>query len=373
MSEKGPFRADHVGSLLRPESVHAARREYAAGDITAEQLRAIEDDAIRDAVAMQEAAGLPVVTDGEFRRANFMTDFLSQLGGVNETRPTDNAMFRNDQGEEVFAPTYMRVDGKVSLEHPIFADDFRFLSDIARGTTAKMTMPSPSAVYYRAGRGGVDETAYPDLDAFWSDLSAAYAAQLTALGEIGCKYAQLDDTSFAYVNDPKQRAEVSARGDDPDHLHEKFIAQINAAVSGRPADMTLAVHTCRGNARSAWVAEGSYDFVAEALFTQLDVDGFFLEYDDERSGGFEPLRFVPPGKRVVLGLVTSKRGELEDKDALKRRIEEASKFIDVDQLCISPQCGFASSEEGNLLTFDQEKAKLELIVETATEVWGTAS
>jgi 5-methyltetrahydropteroyltriglutamate--homocysteine methyltransferase len=235
--------------------------------------------------------------------------------------------------------------------------------------TPKLTIPSPSMVHYRGGNSSIDSSVYPDLDAFWTDLTDAYNAQMRSVYELGCRYLQLDDTSLAYVNDPAQRAHIAEIGGDPEHLHETYIANINRALAGRPADLAVTTHLCRGNNQSMWAAEGGYDFVAEALFNDLEVDGFFLEYDDERSGGFEPLRFVPPGKYVVLGLVTTKRPELEDKDALKRRIDEASQFVALDQLCLSPQCGFSSTVEGNRLTIDDQRRKLELIVETAAEVW----
>jgi 5-methyltetrahydropteroyltriglutamate--homocysteine methyltransferase len=267
----------------------------------------------------------------------------------------------------------MRVDGKVGLpgDGPIFGDAFAFLRDtVDDGVTAKLTVPSPSMVHYRGGNSSIDQGTYPDLDAFWADLTDAYSEQARRVHELGCRYLQFDDTSLAYINDPAQREHIAAIGGDPDHLHEQYIANINRALAGRPADLAITTHLCRGNNQSMWAAEGSYEHVAEALFGDLEVDGYFLEYDDERSGGFEPLRFVPKGKQVVLGLVTTKRAQLEDKDALKRRIEEASKFVDADQLCLSGQCGFSSTEEGNRLTIDDQLAKLRLIVETAEEVWG---
>jgi 5-methyltetrahydropteroyltriglutamate--homocysteine methyltransferase len=258
----------------------------------------------------------------------------------------------------------------VTLPETIFAEHFAFLRDNVRAGTPKLTIPSPSMVHYRGGRSAIDDAVYPDLDAFWADLTAAYAAQVAGLAELGCTYLQLDDTSLAYVNDPAQRAHIAEIGGDPEHQHEAYIANINRAIADRPRDLTVTTHMCRGNNQSMWAASGSYDFVADALFNQLEVDGFFMEWDDERSGGFEPLRYVPKGKIVVLGLVTTKRPELESKDDLKRRIEEAAKFVDIDQLCLSPQCGFSSTREGNDLTIDEQLAKLELVVETAHEVWG---
>jgi 5-methyltetrahydropteroyltriglutamate--homocysteine methyltransferase len=365
-----PFRADHVGSLLRPERLLHARAEHAAGRLSAEELRATEDDAIRSAVAMQEDIGLPSATDGEFRRASWHMDFIYQLGGVGQADERMTVRFRNAEGTIEFTPAALRVHERVTLRQPIFADAFTFLRNTVTSAVPKLTIPSPSMVHYRGGRAAIDEDVYPDLDEFWDDLSAAYAGEVHALAALGCTYLQFDDTSLAYLNDPEQRAMIASMGGDGEHQHERYIRQINAAIADRPAGMAITTHMCRGNFRSSWVAEGGYDFVAEALFNDLQVDGFFLEYDDARSGGFEPLRFVPPGKRVVLGLVTTKRGALESKDELKRRIDEAATFVPLDQLCLSPQCGFASTVEGNALTYDEEVAKLRLIVETAAEVWG---
>jgi 5-methyltetrahydropteroyltriglutamate--homocysteine methyltransferase len=365
-----PFRADHVGSLLRPERLLQAREDHAAGRLALDELRAIEDDAIRGAVAMQEDIGLQAATDGEFRRASWHMDFIYQLGGVGQADERMTVRFRNSEGVIEFTPAALRVHGKVALAEPIFADAFTFLRDTVTTAVPKLTIPSPSMVHYRGGRAAIDASVYPDLDQFWDDLSAAYAAEVRALSDLGCTYLQFDDTSLAYLNDPEQRAMIASMGGDAEHQHERYIRQINAAIADRPAGMAVTTHMCRGNFRSSWVAEGGYDFVAEALFNDLQVDGFFLEFDDARSGGFEPLRFVPPGKRVVLGLVTTKRGALEAKDELKRRIDEAARFVPLDQLCLSPQCGFASTVEGNALTYDEEVAKLRLIVETAREVWG---
>jgi 5-methyltetrahydropteroyltriglutamate--homocysteine methyltransferase len=364
-----PYRADHVGSLLRPAHLLQAREDFAANQISAEELRAIEDDAIRDAVKMQEDVGLRSATDGEFRRASWHMDFIYQLGGVSKSPGHLTVKFHNADGDIEWTPAAMSIDGKVELERPIFAEDFQYLKGLTGAATPKLTIPSPSMVHYRGGRAAIDETLYPDLDAFWSDLTTAYAEEVKAVGELGCTYLQFDDTSLAYLNDPNPRAEQAAKGADAEHLHEAYIRHINEALEKRPEGMAVTTHMCRGNFRSSWVAEGGYDFVAEALFNQLDVDGFFMEWDDARSGGFEPLRFVPKGKVVVLGLVTTKKGDLETKDELKRRIEDASRFVDVDQLCLSPQCGFSSTSEGNALSYDQEVEKLRLIVETAQEVW----
>jgi 5-methyltetrahydropteroyltriglutamate--homocysteine methyltransferase len=366
-----PFRADHVGSLLRPPELLAARGEHAAGRIDDAALAAAEDAAIRDVVAMQREAGLRSATDGEFRRTSWHMDFIYRLGGISPADEKIKVRFHGDAGDIEFTTAALRVHGKVRLEETIFADHFAFLRDAAGdGVTPKLTIPSPNMVHYRGGPAAIDPAVYPDVEEFWSDLAAAYAEQVRRLGELGCRYLQLDDTSLAYLNDPAQRAMISERGDDAEHLHLRYIRQINAALAGRPEGMNVTTHMCRGNFRSSWTAEGGYDFVAEALFGELDVDGFFLEYDDARSGGFEPLRFVPPGKMVVLGLVTTKRGELESKDDLKRRVDEAARFVPLEQICLSPQCGFSSTVEGNVLTAEQQAAKLRLIAETAEEIWG---
>jgi 5-methyltetrahydropteroyltriglutamate--homocysteine methyltransferase len=367
-----PFRADHVGSLLRPPELRQARDDFAAGKISAEELRAVEDAAITEVVRAQEEVGLQSATDGEFRRASWHMDFIYQLGGVSQA--SDERMhvqFFNEDGTIEFDPPALRIAEPVHLRETIFKDAFSYLQSQVTTATAKLTIPSPSMVHYRGGRAAIDATVYPELDGFWDDLSAAYAQEVAALAALGCIYLQLDDTSLAYLNDPKQREMIASLGGDAEHQHERYIKQINAAIGARPEGMAVTTHMCRGNYRSSWAASGGYDFVAEALFTQLEVDGFFLEYDDERSGGFAPLRFVPKGKRVVLGLVTTKKGQLEDKDTLKRRIDEAAQYVDLDQLCLSPQCGFSSTVEGNVLTREQQFAKLRLIVETAAEVWGS--
>ena len=366
---KPPFRADHVGSLLRPPELLNAREDFAAGRSSSEEMRRIEDGAIREVVRMQEEVGLQSATDGEFRRASWHMDFIYQLGGITKAQDSMKVEFRNEVGTIEFTPAALRVEDRIRLKEPIFAEAFRYLKEQVTTATPKLTIPSPSMVHYRGGRAAIDENVYPDLEAFWSDLSTAYAEEVRALGELGCTYLQLDDTSLAYLNDPRQREHIARLGGDAEHQHETYIRNINRALSRRPEGMNVTTHMCRGNFRSSWVAEGSYDFVAETLFNELEVDGFFLEYDDARSGSFEPLRFVPKGKMVVLGLVTTKRGELEDKDHLKRRIEDASRFVPIEQLCLSPQCGFSSTVEGNDLTHEQQFAKLRLIVETAQEVW----
>src|SRR4051812_6623360 len=366
-----PFRADHVGSLLRPPHLLDARSRFAKGEMSADELRAVEDDAIRDVVRMQRDVGLRSATDGEFRRTSWHMDFIYRLGGVSRTEEKIQVHFRNADGELDFESAALAIDAPVRLRETIFGDDFAFLAaQVDPGVTAKLTIPSPSMVHYRGGRAAIDPAVYPDEDQFWADLSAAYAEQVRRVAALGCRYLQLDDTSLAYLNDPDQRRLLTERGDDAEHQHLRYIRQINAAIADRPAGLAVTTHMCRGNFRSSWAAEGGYDFVAEALFSELAVDGFFLEYDDERSGGFAPLRFVPPRKVVVLGLVTTKRGELESKDMLKRRIDEAAKYVPLEQLCLSPQCGFSSTVEGNVLTYEQEVAKLRLIAETAEEVWG---
>jgi 5-methyltetrahydropteroyltriglutamate--homocysteine methyltransferase len=369
MRNTPPFRADHVGSLLRPPQLLAARDDFAAGRIDGAQLRAAEDDAISEVVGMQESVGLQSATDGEFRRASWHMDFIYQLGGISKAPGNISVKFRSPSGNIEFTPAALHVGSRIGLNRTIFAEDFGYLRSAVRTATPKLTIPSPNMVHYRGGPAAIDHDVYPDMEAFWSDLSAAYAEEVRRLSDLGCTYLQLDDTSLAYLNDPAQRAEIAGRGEDAEHLHLRYIRQVNDAIAGRPDGMTVTTHMCRGNFRSSWAAEGGYDFVAEALFGELAVDGFFLEFDDERSGGFEPLRFVPPGKMVVLGLVTTKRGELESKDALKRRIDEAAKYVPLDQLCLSPQCGFSSTVEGNVLTRDEQAAKLRRVVETAAEVW----
>ncbi|HVW41869.1 MAG TPA: 5-methyltetrahydropteroyltriglutamate--homocysteine S-methyltransferase [Amycolatopsis sp.] len=366
-----PFRADHVGSLLRPPELHRARAEFAKGVLTADALRAVEDGAIRRVVELQRSAGLRSATDGEFRRAAWHMDFIYQLHGIAKSTEKLHVTFHNAAGDLDFSPAGLKVHGKVGLDDVIFGRHFEFLKSIVDAeVTPKQTIPSPSMVYYRGGRAAVSESVYPDLEEFYDDLAAAYAKEIAGMARLGCRYLQLDDTSLAYLNDPEQRALVARMGGDPDKQHVRNIRTMNAALAGRPEGLTVTTHLCRGNFRSSWVASGGYDFVADALFNELNVDGYFLEFDDERSGGFEPLRFVPKGKYVVLGLVTTKRGDLESVDSLRQRIEAASRYVDIDQLCLSPQCGFSSTEEGNDLTEDQQKAKLERIVETAELVWG---
>jgi 5-methyltetrahydropteroyltriglutamate--homocysteine methyltransferase len=374
-----PFRADHVGSLLRPASLVKAREDHQAGRTDAAQLRAAEDEAIAAAVRMQRDVGLQDATDGEFRRATWHMDFINQIGGIGQAAGHMKVRFRNASGDIEWTPAAIHVDSKLEIDHTIFGDHFEYLKSLteadgqagqAGNLIPKLTIPSPNMVHYRGGPAAIDAKVYPDPDEFWHDLAAAYKDEIRRLHELGCTYLQLDDTSLAYLNDPAQRAELTERGDDAEHLHLRYIRQVNDALRDKPADMTITTHLCRGNYRSSWAASGGYDFVAEALFGQLDVDGFFLEYDDERSGGFEPLRFVPKGKMVVLGLVTTKSGELESPDTIKRRIDQASQYVPLDQLCLSPQCGFSSTVEGNALTQAEQVAKLDLVVRVATDVWG---
>ena len=368
---KPPFRADHVGSILRPPELLKARDNFEAGRIDADELRGIEDEAIRRIVRKQKDIGLQSATDGEFRRASWHMDFIYQLDGITKEPGNIKVKFHNEQGDIEFTPAALHVDGKLGVSTTIFGEAFRFLQQTVTTNVPKLTIPSPSMVHYRGGKAAIDPRVYPDMDSFWNDLTAAYRDEVRRLGELGCTYLQFDDTSLAYMNDPHQREYIASIGGDPQSQHVEYIHHINEALAERPDGMSVTTHMCRGNFRSGWAAEGGYDFVAEALFHELDVDGFFMEWDDDRSGGFEPLRLLPKGdKMVVLGLVTTKRGELESKDLLKRRIEEAAKYGPIEQLCLSPQCGFSSTFEGNELSENEQWAKLRLIVELAEEVWG---
>jgi len=363
-----PFRADHVGSFLRPPELLAARERFRAGEIDRTTLRAVEDQAIRAVVKMQEDAGLRGITDGEFRRTFFHVDFLEQLAGV-VTKGAVTVKFHNRAGDVDFAPPVMSVTGKVAHVRPIQRDDFQFLASVTT-QPPKVSIPSPTMLHFRGGRAAISAEAYPDLDRFFDDVAAAYRAEIRSLAAAGCQYLQLDDTNLAYLCDPEMRRGVRARGDDPDELPRRYARFINAAIADRPPGLTICVHLCRGNFKSAWVAEGGYEPVAEVLFNELAVDGYFLEYDDERSGDFAPLRFVPRDKRVVLGLVSSKLGALEAVDALARRIDEAARFVPIGQLALSPQCGFSSTVHGNDITPEVQAAKLRLVFEAATKVWG---
>jgi 5-methyltetrahydropteroyltriglutamate--homocysteine methyltransferase len=368
MNATPPFRAEHVGSLLRPREVLRAREDYAHGRITTEERRKIEDEAIRQAVKLQEHLGFSAVTDGELRRGSWHMDFLYQIQGVTTSADRQQARFHNEAGDLEFTPVALHITDKLRLDRCIFGEDFQFLKSVTT-KVPKLTIPAPSLIHYRGGRASIDPQVYPDLEQFWEDVGRVYADEIERLGKLGCTYLQLDDTSLAYLNDPEQRDYITELGGDGAQQHLTYIRVFNAAVARKPFGMTVCAHLCRGNFRSSWVASGSYDYVADAVFNQLNVAGFFLEYDDARSGGFEPLRFVPKGKKVVLGLVTSKRPVLETKEYLKRRLDEASKYVSLDQVCLSPQCGFSSTIDGNALTLQQEIDKLQLVVETAREVW----
>jgi 5-methyltetrahydropteroyltriglutamate--homocysteine methyltransferase len=366
-NDRPPFRADQVGSLLRPAEIKEARARFERGEMDVEQLRAIEDRRIRGAVQRQESLGLRSITDGEYRRGWWNHDFLGKIDGVEIELDRNSYKFAGSDD-----PRYTpKVRRKVSRTRPMMLEHFRYLRSVAR-ETPKFTVPSPSILYHRGGRAAISAEAYPQLDELWSDVGGVYRGEIRDLAAAGCTYLQIDDTSFSFLCDEKFRSSCRARGDDPDALPHMYARAINAAVAGRPAGMTIVMHTCRGNWKSTWLAEGSYDPVAETVFNETEVDGFFLEYDSERAGGFAPLRFVPRGKRIVLGLVSTKTPVLERKDDLKRRIDEAVKYVPLENLGISPQCGFASSHHGNLLTEDDQWRKLSLVVEVAREVWGAA-
>jgi len=364
-----PFRADHVGSFLRPAYLLEARAQKAQGAITAAQLRSVEDRAIAEIVRFQQDLGLRGITDGEFRRTYFHIDFLEQLGGVKSDVPQ---LVRRPDGSEELAPPVIRVIDKVRHVRDIQVADFRFLaSQVEAGRTPKVSIPSPTMLHFRGGRAGISRAAYPELDPdFYDEVAKAYGDELRALAAAGCTYVQLDDTNLAYLCDEKMRAAARERGDDPDELPHRYAAFVNRVVAQRPPGMTLCMHLCRGNFKSGWAAQGGYEPVAEALLAEMGIDGYFLEYDDARSGDFRPLRFLPKGKTVVLGLVTTKLGELETKDALKRRIEEAARYVPLEQLCISPQCGFSSTVHGNNIAVRAQRDKLALCVDVAREVWG---
>jgi 5-methyltetrahydropteroyltriglutamate--homocysteine methyltransferase len=363
---KPPFRADHVGSLLRPIPLREARAAKAAGQMTAEALREIEDASIEEAIAAQRSVGLRAVTDGEFRRAFWHYDFLGGLGGVDLVESSEGIQFKGGQTKSYA----LKVTAPIRYEPHPFVQDFKFLAAHAGDAVPKMTIPSPSVLHFRGGRRAVDTAVYPEMDGFFNDLRDAYADAVADFAQAGCRYLQLDEVNIAYLCDPEQIAQLKARGEETEGLLGRYAELINGAIAGRPADMVVSMHLCRGNFRSMHIAAGGYDPVAEVLFNGIGVDAYFMEYDDERSGSFAPLRFVPKGKTVVLGLVTSKRGELESRDELLRRIEDAAKYLPIEQLAISPQCGFASTEEGNTLSVEEEWAKLRRCTEVAREVWG---
>jgi 5-methyltetrahydropteroyltriglutamate--homocysteine methyltransferase len=358
-----PFRADQVGSLLRPKNLAEARAKFKKREMPSGELRAIEDRCIREAIAQQERIGLQAITDGEMRRDWWHLDFLTQLDGVTAVvNPGPKFGGTKEQ------PPIPSVTGKVGCSKPVFVDAFKFLKQNTK-QTAKLTIPSPAMLHLRGGRSSISKDTYPDLSEFWADTAAAYRKAIRQLADAGCTYLQLDDVSFSYLCDPRIQETCRKNGDDPARLPRTYAGAASAALKDRPAGMTVTMHTCRGNFKSSWVASGGYEPVAEAMFS-LDVDGFFMEFDSERAGGFEPLRFLPKGKKVVLGLVTSKSPVLEDKDFLKGRIEEAAKYVPLENLCLSPQCGFSSTHHGNALSIDEQWKKLERVVEVAREVWG---
>lgn len=360
---KPPFRADQVGSLLRPKELADARKAFKAGSLEAAKLKDIEDRCIREAIAKQESIGLKSITDGEMRRDWWHLDFMTQLDGVTAVV---NPGPRFGGTEE--QPPIPSVTGKVGCSKPVFVNDFRYLKENTK-QTAKLTIPSPAMLHLRGGRSSISKAVYPDLAEFWADTAAAYRKAIRQFADAGCTYLQLDDVSFSYLCDPKIQETARKNGDDPAKLPRTYADAVSAALKDRPAGMTVTMHTCRGNFKSSWVASGGYETVAEAMFSSA-VNAFFMEFDDERSGSFEPLRYLPKDKKVVLGLVTTKVGQLETKEILKKRIREAEKFVPLENLCLSPQCGFSSTHHGNALSFDEQWKKLALVVEVAREVWG---
>ncbi len=368
---KPPFRADHVGSLIRPDNLIAAREDAANGKIAKDELLTIQRAAIRDVVKTQEDIGLRVVTDGEYNRKSWQSDFLLKIKNVAVTPPKLTVKFHSAVGTREHTPPSMAVVGKVSRQEPIFVDDFKFLKTVAKATP-KVTLPSPTILHFRGGREAIDAKAYPDMAEFYHDLSGVYRAELGELAANGLRYVQIDEVNFAYLCDPALRSDVKNLGEDPESLPKTYAKLLNDSVAGLPADMTVCMHLCRGNFAGSWVAEGGYEPVAELLFNEINVTGYFLEYDSARAGGFEPLRFLPKGKTAVLGLLTTKSSNMETKDAIKRRVEEATKFAPLDRLALSPQCGFSSGIGGETMTVEREMEKLALVVETAKEIWGDA-
>jgi 5-methyltetrahydropteroyltriglutamate--homocysteine methyltransferase len=369
---KPPFRAEHVGSLIRPDALVKAREGKAKGEISQAALLQVQQEAIRDIVRLQEELGFRAINDGEFNRGGWQNDFQLKFTNVTRVKSRFSVHFHSAKGEMEFQPPTLEVSGKLARPAGIFIDDFRFLKSIAHGTP-KITIPSPTAFHFRGGRDAVDKTAYPDMADFFADLTRVYREEIADLVTAGCRYLQIDDVNLAYLCDPNMREQVRTNiGEDPAKLPKLYAKLINDTIADRPKDMTICLHLCRGNSAGNWVADGAYDPVADLLFNEIDADGYFLEYDSPRAGGFEPLRYLPKGKIAVLGLVTTKHGGLEKKDDLKRRIDEATRYVDIDQLAISPQCGFSPSIEGLAMTYEEELAKLRLVVETAREVWGTA-
>jgi len=370
---KPPFRADHVGSLIRPDALIQAREAAEKGELAPAELARIQRAAIRDLVRLQEEIGLRLVTDGEFNRHSWQRDFLLKIGNVKPMASKLTVRFHSAAGTRDHTPPSLQVVGKLSRPQGIFVDDFKFLKSVApTGVTPKITIPSPTIVHFRGGREAIDARAYPELDAFYEDLAGVYRAEIRELAQSGCRYLQIDEVNLAYLCDPELRRQVANIGEDPESLPKTYAKLLNATIAGRPADMVVCMHLCRGNFAGAWIAEGGYEPIAELLFNDIRVDGYFLEYDSPRAGGFAPLRFLPKGKIAVLGLVTTKSPRLETKDELKRRFEEASRYAPIEQLALSPQCGFSSGIGGNAMTVADEIGKLKLVVETAREVWGSA-
>jgi len=369
---KPPFRADHVGSLLRPQKLRDARDAFQRKALSREDLTKVEDEAIREVVKLQEDIGLKLATDGEFRRKEWHMDFLTSFVNVTRVPSSIKMRFHTHEGDTEVSPEALKIVGKLSRPRGIFVDHFKFVKSVTK-VTPKQTIPSPTLMHFRGGRGAVDAAAYPEMEQFFADLARVYNEEIQDLAAAGCRYLQIDETNFAYLCDPTLRAQVKTNiGEDPEKLMHTYGKLISDAVAKRPADMTVCMHICRGNNQSAWVAEGGYDPVAEVMFNEVKIDGFFLEYDTPRAGDFTPLRFVPKGKLVILGLVTTKEAKLESKDELKRRIDEAAKYVPIEQLCLSPQCGFSSTVEGNKVTVQDQIAKLRLVVDVAREVWGSA-
>ena len=364
--DSAQYRAEVVGSFLRPAAIKQAREQFQKGEIDAVALRRIEDEAIRDVVTHQRACGLKVVTDGEFRRAWWHFDFFDGLEGVERYESEKGIQFNGVQTKA----HGIRVTGKIGFGNHPMLEDFRYLKSISGDAVAKMTIPSPSVMHFRGGRKAIDANVYPDLNDYFDDLATVYRDAIKAFYDAGCRYLQLDDTVWAYLCSEDQKSQIRERGDDPEELARIYAQVLNKAIEGKPDDLTIGLHVCRGNFRSTWISEGGYEPVAEILFGTVNIDAFFLEYDNERSGGFEPLRFIKPGKQqVVLGLITTKNGELENPQTVKARIAEAAQFVSLEQICLSPQCGFASTEEGNSLTEEQQWAKLRLVVDIAKDVW----
>ena len=364
------FHADQVGSLLRPERLLAAREQFESGDLNRDQLTEIEDDCVREVAKYQEDLGLESICDGEFRRSVWWFEFIDSINGTEITAPDTSLTFKGDDTNAwSYSPKNVMTVGKLSRPGNIMERDFRVLND-ATSKTAKITIPSPTRIHFHGGRAAVDKTAYPDMEEFWSDIAKIYQEEIAALEAAGCRYIQLDDPVLTYFLDDRTRDSLRSIGEDPDELLPRYVRVLNECIKNRGPDTYVSMHLCRGNSRSKWIVEGAYDRLAETVFPNIDVDALFLEYDDARSGGFDPLRFVPKGLKIVLGLVTTKSGELEERDDLKRRIDEANKHVPSEHLGLSPQCGFASVVEGNIVTFDDEMAKLKLVVDTAAEVWG---